>query len=70
MIGGIILDDDKRGPALNVSNSMTILSICSGGRERSGKEYEQLLNKHGFADVHYHQNPIPYLLGGVFARKP
>ncbi|XP_028396563.1 acetylserotonin O-methyltransferase-like [Dendronephthya gigantea] len=70
LIGGVILDDDKRGPALNVSNSITMLSICSGGRERSGKEYEQLLTKHGFADVQCHQNPVPCLLGGVFARKP
>ena len=70
MIGGVILDDDKRGPALNVSNSIPMLSICPGGRERSGKEYEQLLTKHGFVDVQCHQNPIRCLLGGVFAKKP
>mgnify|MGYP001793692344 CR=1 FL=1 len=70
MIGEIILDEDKRGPWEALACSMYMLTISTGGRERSGKEHETLLTKHGFTDVCYHQHPIPYLTGGIFARKP
>ena len=51
-------------------NSILMLSNCTNGYERSGKEYKELLTKHGFVDVEYRQNPVPFLRGGVFARKP
>ena len=70
LIGEIILDDDKRGPWEGMIYSISMLSICTSGHERSGKEYEELLNKHGFVDVQYHQNPVLFNPGGVFARKP
>ena len=70
LIGEIILDDDKRGPWQGIIYSMMMLSICTRGRERSGKEYKELLTKHGFVDVQYHQNPVLFIPGGIFARKP
>ena len=70
MIGEIILDDDKRGPWQGMIYSMKMLSICTGGHERSGKEYEELLIKHGFVDVQYRQNPVLFCAGVVFAKKP
>ena len=70
LIGEIIIDDDKRGPWQGLCYSMLMASLCTAGRERSGKEYEELLTKHGFVDVQYKQNPILFFPGGVFARKP
>ena len=70
LIGEIIIDDDKRGPWEGLGLSMLMLTICTAGRERSGKEYEELLTKHGYVDVQYRQNPVLYLIGAVFARKP
>ena len=68
MIGEIILDDDKRGPWQGQIYSILMLSFAKGGRERSEKEYEELLTKHGFVDVQYFQNPVLFFPGGVFAR--
>ena len=70
MIGEIILDDDKRGPWEGMIYSIMMLSICTNGYERSGKEYKELLTKHGFVDVEYRQNPVLFFPGGVLAKKP
>lgn len=70
LLGEVILDDDKRGPAQSLSFSMSMFTACTKSRMRSGKEFEQLLQKHGFVQIQYRQNEVPFLVGVVFARKP
>ncbi len=71
LIGEIIVDDDKRGPWQGMIYSILMLSVCTNAHwKRSGKEYEEMLTKHGFVDVQYRQNAVLFFPGGVFARKP
>jgi acetylserotonin N-methyltransferase len=50
LLGELLLFDDKSGPLTSQLRSLIMLTICDG-RERSGLEYKQLLEKHGFKDV-------------------
>ena len=45
-----------------------MLAATGEGKERSGKEYGEMLTKHGFVDVEVHREGT--LLDGVLARKP
>ena len=45
-----------------------MLAATGEGRERSGKEYTELLMKHGFVDVEVYREGT--LLDGVLAKKP
>ena len=45
-----------------------MLAATGEGRERSGKEYTELLMKHGFVDVEVYRAGT--LLDGVLAKKP
>ena len=54
LIGELLLNDDKSGPFFPITYDLTMLVICGqGARERSGLEYKQLLEKHGFEQVQY-----------------
>lgn len=63
-----LLDDDKCGPVRVHLESLVMLAATGEGKERSGKEYEELLTKHGFVDVKVYREGT--LLDGVLARKP
>ena len=63
-----LLDDDKRGPVRVHLESLVMLAATGEGKERSGKEYGEMLTKHGFVDVEVHREGT--LLDGVLARKP
>ena len=69
LLGEVLLNDDRLGPKEACSWSLLMLVIAYG-HERSGKNYEELLTRHGFVDVRYKSNPNPHLCGAVFARKP
>ena len=71
LIGQSLLDDDKKGPKEALSFSLSMCVITDGGREKSGKEFEEQLRKHGFVDIEYKKNPnFPFFYGGVFGKKP
>ncbi|XP_031554554.1 acetylserotonin O-methyltransferase-like [Actinia tenebrosa] len=68
LIGEVLLYDDKLGPLYSQYMSLVML-LAFDGRERSGLEYKQLLEKHGFKDVQWkytHTNS----LDAVLAIKP
>ena len=71
LIGQPLLDDDRRGPKEALSFNLSMRVITDGGREKSGKEFEVQLQKHGFVDVRYKRNPsFPFFYGVVFGKKP
>ena len=52
LLGESILKEDKSGPLYTQFKSLLMLVIAErGATERTGKEYQQLLEKHGFKDV-------------------
>lgn len=63
-----LLDDDKRGPVRVHLESLVMLAATGHGKERSGKEYQELLAKHGFVDIEVFREGT--LLDGVLAKKP
>ena len=63
-----VLNDDNSGPVRVHLESLVMLAATGEGRERSGKEYTELLMKHGFVDVEVYRAGT--LLDGVLAKKP
>lgn len=46
----MLLDDDKAGPIGALLRSLFMRTITNG-KLRSGKEFKELLEKHGFVDI-------------------
>ena len=69
LLGEVLLDDEELGPKEACSFSLLML-VVTYGHERSGKNYEEWLTRHGFVDVRYKSKSNPHLCGAVFARKP
>lgn len=44
--------------------------LFTEGRERTDKEYRDLLQKHGFIEAQAKDSGVPYVLGVVKAIKP
>ena len=44
--------------------------LFTEGRERTAKEYQALVEKHGFVETQAKDSGIPYVLGVVKALKP
>jgi acetylserotonin N-methyltransferase len=68
LLGERLIFDDKRGPLIPLCWSL-IMRAISDGRESSGLEYKQLLEKHGFKDVQVKYTQTN-LMDAVFAFKP
>jgi acetylserotonin N-methyltransferase len=66
LIGEKLLQSDRAGPRLAQMQNLNMLA-CTEGKERSLAEYEVLLRKVGFSDVHGHTTPSP--LDAVLAVK-
>jgi acetylserotonin N-methyltransferase len=67
LIAEKLLDDDKSGPSWAQMQSLNML-VCTEGKERTLKEYAELLHKVGFRGVRGNRNPSP--LDAVLAQKP
>ena len=50
LIAEMLLDDDKAGPVGALLRSLFMRTITNG-KLRSGKEFKELLEKHGFVDI-------------------
>ena len=50
LIAEMLLDDDKAGPVGAILRSLYMRTI-GNGKLRSGKEFEELLEKHGFDHI-------------------
>ncbi|XP_068720759.1 acetylserotonin O-methyltransferase-like [Montipora capricornis] len=64
----LTLDDDKTGPLKALLQSLLVLVIAKG-KERSGKEYKELLGKHGFVDVQIKRLDSKSWMDAIFCRK-
>ena len=70
LIGELFLNDDKSGPFYPITFDLLMLVTCQrGARERSGHEYQKLIEKHGFVQVRYKKTGNNSL-DAVFAVKP
>jgi len=70
LIGELLLDNDKTGPFFSTTYDLLMLVICDkDAKERSGLEYKELLEKHGFHQVQYKVTGSDSL-DAVFAVKP
>jgi acetylserotonin N-methyltransferase len=58
LIGEKIIDEDRDGPRWAMMQSLNML-ICTEGRERSFTEYEALLRRIGFSDIHVAITDVP-----------
>ncbi|EDO48158.1 predicted protein, partial [Nematostella vectensis] len=69
LIGEKLLEDDKSGPLLgNISNLAMLVAGNKGARERSGLEYQQLLQQQGFTKIQYKKTGGTFL-DAIFACK-
>ena len=65
-----MLKEDKSGPLYTQFMSLLMLVVGDrGATERTGKEYQQLLEKHGFKDVQIGLGHN-YIFDAVLAIKP
>lgn len=64
----LTLDDDKTGPLKALLQSLLVLVIANG-KERSGKEYKELLGKHGFVDVQIKRLDSKSWMDAILCRK-
>lgn len=67
MVGEIVLDDDHTGPMRGLLQSLNML-VQTRGRERSSKEYSDLLENHGFHDIQVYRSHYR-VLDVLFAKK-
>ena len=70
LIGELLLNDDKSGPLEVQYMTMSMLLWCGEcARERSGLEYKQLLEKHGFKNIQM-KNTGTNIMDAIIAFKP
>jgi acetylserotonin N-methyltransferase len=67
LIGEKIINENRDGPRWAMMQSLNML-ICTEGRERSFTEYEALLRRIGFSDIHVAITDVP--LDAILAIKP
>ncbi len=58
LIAEKLLDDDRNGPPWALLQSLNML-VCTEGKERTLAEYEELLRRVGFAEVHGRRTNSP-----------
>ncbi|XP_019633737.1 PREDICTED: acetylserotonin O-methyltransferase-like [Branchiostoma belcheri] len=61
-----MLGDDKTGPEVAHKYDL-LMMLCTGGRQRSGREFQRLLSSVGFQEVTIRRTTYPF--GHVLARK-
>ena len=64
----MLLDDDKAGPLGAVLRSIFML-LFGGGKSRSGKEFRELLEKHGFVDIQIKRHDPSVAMDAILCRK-
>lgn len=68
LVAELTLDDDKTGPLKALLQSLLML-VLTNGKERSGKEYKELLEKHGFVDFQMKRLDSKSWMDAILCRK-